>query len=112
MEDNSTTPTPYDYRDSMELLQSAIEFIGRAAGCLWPHSDAIEALAEPLRAKHREIGAHIAGAFCKLCGHYKHANDRCEDRAPNPEFSCGCLGPCPHGKIAWYCKECRQLGAV
>ena len=51
--------------------------------------------------------SETVGEKCRLCGHAKHVR-RCEDSAPNAQFSCGCNGECPHDKDRAYCKQCAK----
>lgn len=44
---------------------------------------------------------------CRLCGHPKHTV-RCEESAPNAQFTCACSGECPHGRHPFYCSLCKE----
>lgn len=45
-------------------------------------------------------------ALCVLCNHPSHA-ERCEESAPNAQFSCACGGPCEHNRHPLYCSICK-----
>lgn len=57
--------------------------------------------AEMARALDKRFGPDL---FCRLCRH-RHIGV-CREPADNAQFSCGCPGPCGHGKHPAYCWDC------
>jgi hypothetical protein len=66
----------------------------------WLNADAVRYFKEA-------IGMESAQVACPLC-HHVHVG-RCEENAPNAQFTCACSGPCMHGKDPAYCRQCVEV---